>query len=178
MAPARVAAYIGGTTLLIAWLSSAAGIQPAPDAPREEEPRPEAARLDALAAGVQAQSARLRAKLAAAPAARTGRNPFAFESAAPAARPRQAAAAPEPEAEPDEPSAGPSAPALVLLGVAEQDREGTVRRTAMIAGPGDQLFMVAEGEALAGRYRVGAVSADAVELVDLATGATRRLGPG
>jgi hypothetical protein len=35
--------------------------------------------------------------------------------------------------------------------------------------------MVAEGQELAGRYRVSAVGADAVELKDLVTGATRRL---
>lgn len=172
MAPARVAAYLGGTTLLIAWLSSAAGLQPAPDAPREEGPRPEAARLDALAASVQSQSARLRARLAAAPSARTaGRNPFAFEAAVPAARPRPAAATAPAETVPP----APSEPAIALVGVAEQERDGTARRTAMIAGPGDELFLVAEGEALAGRYRVGTVGADAVELVDLVTGATRRL---
>jgi hypothetical protein len=46
----------------------------------------------------------------------------------------------------------------------------------MIAAPGDQLFMVAAGQELAGRYRVSAVGADAVELSDVVTGATRRLG--
>jgi hypothetical protein len=64
---------------------------------------------------------------------------------------------------------------LVLVGVAEQSTEAGPVRTAMIAGRGDELFMVTEGQQLAGRYSVGAVSADAVELKDLATGAIRRL---
>jgi hypothetical protein len=50
-----------------------------------------------------------------------------------------------------------------------------VKRTAVVAAPGDQFYMVTEGQELAGRYRVSAVGADAVELKDLVTGATRRL---
>jgi hypothetical protein len=64
---------------------------------------------------------------------------------------------------------------LDLAGVAEQNTAGGVKRTAMVAAPGDQLYMVTEGQELAGRYRVSAVGADAVELKDLVTGATRRL---
>ncbi len=60
--------------------------------------------------------------------------------------------------------------ALVLLGVAEQGST----RTAMVESGGD-LLMVTEGQTLAGRYRVAKVGADAIELVDLGTGATRRL---
>ena len=44
----------------------------------------------------------------------------------------------------------------------------------MIAS-GDELLMTTEGQTVAGRYRVGKVSADAIELIDLGTGATRRL---
>jgi hypothetical protein len=59
---------------------------------------------------------------------------------------------------------------LVLIGIAEQ---GTTR-TAMIES-GDELLMATEGQTLAGRYRVAKVSIDALELVDLESGATRRL---
>ena len=48
-------------------------------------------------------------------------------------------------------------------------------RTAVIVGPSDELFMVTEGQEVAGRYRVSAIGADAVELKDPATGAVRRL---
>ena len=61
-------------------------------------------------------------------------------------------------------------PDLILLGVAEQGST----RTAMIAS-GDELLMTTEGQTVVGRYRVGKVSADAIELIDLGTGATRRL---
>ena len=36
-------------------------------------------------------------------------------------------------------------------------------------------WMLTDGEELAGRYRVSAIGADAVELTDLVTGAMRRL---
>jgi hypothetical protein len=64
---------------------------------------------------------------------------------------------------------------LELAGVAEQNTDAGVKRTAIVAAPGDQFYMVTEGQELAGRYRVSAVGADAVELKDLVTGATRRL---
>jgi len=64
----------------------------------------------------------------------------------------------------------PPAPDLVLIGFAE---EGTTR-TAML-GSADELLMVTEGQTVAGRYRVAKVGADAVELIDLTTAATRRL---
>jgi hypothetical protein len=73
--------------------------------------------------------------------------------------------------------AAAAAPDLVLelAGVAEQKTDAGLKRTAMVTAPGDQLFMVTEGQELAGRYRVSAVGADAVELKDLVTGVTRRL---
>ena len=64
---------------------------------------------------------------------------------------------------------------VVTVGIAEQKTDAGLKRTAMIGAPGDQLFMVSEGEEVSGRYRVSAVGADAVELRDLLTGATRRL---
>jgi hypothetical protein len=42
-------------------------------------------------------------------------------------------------------------------------------------GSGDDLVMATEGQTIVGRYRVEKVGPDAVELVDLTTGATRRL---
>ena len=164
----RAAAYFVGGILLAAWLASAAGVatrpQPVP-LPRQSQ---EAIELDAVAADVQSQASRLRDRLATAPTVRPSiRNPFAFAAIEPA-RPK---AAPQPLAPP------PafiqqliSEPNLVLLGVAE---EGTMR-TAMI-GLGDELLMATEGQTVASRYRVSKVGADSVELIDLGTGATRRL---
>lgn len=123
--------------------------------------------LDTVALNVQSQAARLRERLAVAPAPRAPiRNPFTFaarEPVAVAVRPQALALAVA--ADPPLPE-----PELVLLGVAEQGST----RTAMM-GSGDELLMATEGQTLVGRYRVAKVSADAVELVDLVTGATRRL---
>ncbi len=175
MTPARTAAYLGGASLLVAWLSSASGVQPAPT-PGPAPRNPEVVRVDALGAEVQSQAARLRARMAAAPAARLGtRNPFAFPAAAPPARRPAAADLPlrtgSAAAEADR-----AEPPLELIGVAERTRGGATTRTAIVQAPGDQLFMVTDGQELAGRYRVSAIGADAVELSDLTTGATRRLG--
>jgi hypothetical protein len=176
MAPARTAAYLGGTTLLAAWLASAAGVSRQPDVSLNRPPAEaaEAVQLDALASDVQSQAARLRTRLAAAPAPQAPlRNPFMFASReAPARR----SVAHSDSAMLDSSSPAPaSEPVLELVGVAEENTDAGVKRTAMVGAPGDELFMVAEGQELAGRYRVSAVGADAVELKDLVTGATRRL---
>jgi hypothetical protein len=171
MAPARAAAYLGGTLLLVAWLASAAGVSRRQPELQITRPKAEAVQLDALATDVQSQAVRLRTRLAAAPAPQMPlRNPFMFAGSAPV---RRAAAPVEPRLEPP----APDVPELVLelAGVAEQNTDAGLKRTAMVAAPGDQLYMVTEGQELAGRYRVSAVGADAVELKDLVTGATRRL---
>ena len=178
MAPARAAAYLGGGILLAAWLASAAGVarQPRPIAP---PPRPaDLVQLDSLATEVQSQATRLRERLAGSPELRApARNPFVF--AAREASPVRATSGRRetpPSVTPHE--AVPMEPDLVLLGVAEEQTAEGLTRTAMIAlsaGNGEELLMVTEGQPVAGRYRVGAVGADAVELKDLLTGATRRL---
>jgi hypothetical protein len=174
MTPGRAAAYIGGAVLLAAWLSSAA------TSPQEPEPGPQpeptaTSGTEPLAFDVQAQAARLRNRLAAAPIPQQPtRNPFAF-GARHLPRPREAprvAALQEPAV------ASPSSfvqPELSLVGVAEQQSATGLVRTAMIVGEGEELFMVTEGQEVAGRYRVSVVGADAVELKDASTGAVRRL---
>jgi len=64
----------------------------------------------------------------------------------------------------------PPEPNLVLIGLAE---EGSTR-TAVIES-GDELVMATEGQTIVSRYRVVKVGADAIELIDLVTGTTRRL---
>ena len=166
MTPARAATYLVGAILLAAWLASAAGVV-RPHLIPVPRRSAESMQLDAVALTVQSQAARLRQSLAAAPILQPPtRNPFTFAAREPVAvapRPRTlvppvVADAPLPE------------PALVLLGVAE---EGSTR-TAMV-GFGDELLMATEGQTLLSRYRVAKVAADAIELVDLGTGATRRL---
>ncbi len=68
---------------------------------------------------------------------------------------------------------------LTLAGIAEDpapDGGGSVR-TAIITGNG-QLFLAKEGDTVADRgveYRVGNISADSAELIDLRDNTTRRL---
>jgi hypothetical protein len=69
----------------------------------------------------------------------------------------------------------PPAPALTLMGIAEEAIVGGIRRTAVIGGDGDAIFMVTEGEPVGDRYKVTRIGADAVELEDLVTKAYRRI---
>jgi Tfp pilus assembly protein PilP len=166
MTPARAATYFVGAILLAAWLASAAGVA-RPQTLRTPRPSPESTELDSVVVNVQAQTSRLRQRLAGAPSPQAPmRNPFTFaaRATAPALPPR----APKPASVVE----NPPLPELdfVLIGIAEQ---GTTR-TAMIES-GDELLMATEGQTLAGRYRVAKVSVDALELVDLESGATRRL---
>lgn len=177
MTSGRLAAYSGGALLLLAWLASASG--DAPQAPRASVPSRtgDGAVLQRLAADVQAQAERLRQRIGTAPAP-TGpmRNPFAFDSREAevrvARRASRSAAAPAPA---DDTAREPVEPSLSLLGIAEQVTPGGLVRTAMISSGGDDLALVTEGQTVGLRYRVVTVGADAVELKDLVTGATRRL---
>lgn len=175
MSPARAAAYIGGATLLLAWLASASGVARQPRPVRAPSRPGDAAVLQTIASDVQSQASRLRQRLATAPAPRGSvRNPFAFDTR----EGRVARRAPLPVV-PHSPrtEAGrvPVEPSLSLLGIAEQNTPSGLIRTAMISAGGDDLIMVVEGQTVAVRYRVVAIGADAVELKDIATGATRRL---
>ena len=166
MSPTRAAAYVLGGMLLAAWLASAAGVVGRPSIPPVPTPSPEAVQLDALASGVESQALRLRQRMAAAPAPRsTIRNPFEFVVVEP--RPRLNERKPVATALTVE---APPEPNLVLIGMAE---EGSIR-TAMIES-GDELVMATEGQTIVARYRVAKVATDAIELVDLITGTTRRL---
>jgi hypothetical protein len=169
----RATAYVGLASVLVSWLAGAAGLSVTPRPPAPQPPRAEAATTQALADEIQGQASRLRDRLAAAPLPHEPiRNPFAFaaravrpsrSSATAAAKPAAAEAVPTPE------------PPLQLVGVAERTTPAGIVRTALITADSDDLFMLIDGDTLGGRYRVKAVSADAVELLDLVTGATRRL---
>jgi hypothetical protein len=167
MSRTRAAAYLVSGILLAAWFASAAGVTMRPHAVPAPRRSADAIQLDTVASEVQSQASHLRERLAAAPTLQPPtRNPFAFAEAPAPPEPKPQPVATTPSfvqrliAEPD----------LVLLGVAEDANV----RTAMI-GSGDELLMAAEGETVASRYRVGKVGPDAVELIDLVTGATRRL---
>jgi hypothetical protein len=174
MSAKRAAGYCGGALLLLAWLSAADGLmRQAPDVSEPERPV-DTAGTTTLAADVEAQTLRLKTRLAAAPAPQEPfRNPFTF-----APRPSRERREPPPRVEADVPAppAGQSLePAIELIGVAQSESPKGVVRTAIISAVSGELFLVKEGETIVARYRVGTVTPDTVELVDLLSGTVRRL---
>jgi len=174
----RTAAVYGvGGTLLVACLA-AANMPQEPDAPVAHATRASALPTpDAVALDVQSQAARLHSLMAQAPTPDPHpRNPFAFGGAPRAAHgPAAAATAQAAVAEEIAAPLPPPLPALVLMGVAEETTPAGPRRTAVIGGDGDRIYMVGEGDALGERYRVKKIGADAVELEDIVSKAYRRL---
>ena len=175
----RRAVFLVGGGLLATWLVAAAQQPrvpaPSPDAEQAIASTAAVDSAELLAREIQSQAARLREHLAAVPQPREGRNPFAFGEARQESVPRlaRAGAAPADDEPPvitiDEPVA------FTLSGIAEDGPADALTRTAVLSGFGD-VFLVKAGETVASRYRVVAVAADAVELEDLTTGRTIRLG--
>jgi hypothetical protein len=66
-------------------------------------------------------------------------------------------------------------PVFTLMGIAEESSANGPRRTAVIGGEGDAIYMVREGQTIGDRYKVSKIGADAVELEDLQTHGYRRL---
>lgn len=173
MSPTRATMYVGLALVMVAWLATASGVSVSPPRPRPQPSAPVSA-TQALADDVQAQASRLRERMSTAPVPRAPlRNPFAFATIPPArpadqpivglSQPREAAAD------------TPSEPPLQLVGVAERQTPSGLVRTALLTADSDELFMLVAGDTLGGRYKVGAIDADAVDLTDLVSGATRRL---
>jgi hypothetical protein len=174
MTTSRTAAVYGvGGTLLVACLA-AANMPQERDTPPPSERRAASVRTpDVLAIEVQSQAGRLQTLMAQAPAPEPNpRNPFSFGAprASRVAPAVHAAMAAEPA-----PPLPPPLPALILMGVAEDTTAGGPRRTAVIGGDGDTVYMVGEGDAVGERYRVKKIGADAVELEDVVSKAYRRL---
>jgi hypothetical protein len=176
MTPTRATAYVGLASVLVAWLAGAAGLSVTADRPRAPDRQALSDGTQQLADEVQAQAARLKDRLAAAPVPVTPfRNPFAFRERE-VARDRVVARRPGaaiPDSAPT-PQVAPEPP-LQLIGIAERHTADGPVRTAMITADSDELFMLAVGETLGARYRVEAIGPDAVELADLVTAGTRRL---
>jgi Tfp pilus assembly protein PilP len=148
-------------------------------APRARAPRPAATSgTDSLAADVSAQAARLQARMAHAPVPDVNpRNPFSFGVAPRAARATTspAAAIVRAAAAEETAPAPPPLPVLTLMGIAEETTAAGPRRTAVIGGDGDTIYMVTEGQAVGPRYKVTKIGADAVELEDVLTKGYRRI---
>ena len=173
----RQAAGFGvGGALLVAYLA-AANMPSQGEPSREREARPAAtAGSTSIAADVSAQAEKLRTRMAQAPTPdRNPRNPFAFGEARRTVplpeRTVHAAVVETPAAE----ALPPPLPVLTLMGIAEEASPSGPRRTAIIGGERDALFMVTEGQLVIDRYKVTKIGADAVELEDIFSHAFRRL---
>jgi hypothetical protein len=162
------ALWVGGGGILATWLavSPNPGLQttaPATAVRRqavEKEPRAEELNL---------QTARLRNRSDAAAIRPSTRNPFRYGSrtSAGSSAPREDSA-PSDAIAPTVPAAPPG-PVLKLSGVAQE----AGKRTAILSGDG-QIYLVGEGDSVAGRYTVVTVDPEAVLLRD-AAGVEQRL---
>ena len=166
---AKFLLIVGGAGALTAWLVAAGTPRPAPASPVQPHTEP-----DAIATGgdLVLETARLRAAMAAMPERlQARRDLFRYKARQPADA-RVFVAENEGDARPaaglEEPAPASTRPELKLLGIAEEVApDGTSVRTAILSTP-QQLHMVREGEQVALRFLVQRITADGVELKDLA----------
>ena len=148
---------------LAAWLAAAStsgvpSVRPIVGAP---------AAIDARGAALAAEIDRLHDRLRPTATPEHNRNLFQFAARVPPVRASVAPAVAAPT-----PPTIPVAvePPFKLIGIAEDS--GT--RTAILSSPA-QLLMVKIGDVVASKYRVAAISADAIELTDSADGSVLKL---
>ena len=149
---------------LAAWLAAAAtsGVRPAKPVATTLAP------IDLRGAALAAEIERLHDRLRPTATPDHGRNLFQFAQAIVQARP-QSAPAVAAEITPA-PIAAPVEPSFKLIGIAED--AGV--RTAILSST-SQLLMIKDGDIVSAKYRVTAISADAIELSDIADGHVLRL---
>jgi hypothetical protein len=156
------ALWLGAGGLLAMWLA----VTPSGTTPGKSRiaaaDRPVAIH-ESTADNLAAQEARLRNHAGGVPLSSSTRNPFRFGSRKPDAATPQRGSAGAPVVSDAPP--GPAQPSLILSGIAESRIPQGARRTAIISG-GGQLYLVTEGDMVAGRYRVVTVDSDAVTLRD------------
>ena len=168
-------ATVSGATVLAGWLASAPPSN-APDAgasvPSQTAPRRATPSLD-----IEREAARLEARVRREVAySQPQRNPFRFGATGPRGSPGIDIAEAASSAETFVPEVPPPPP-VSLVGIAEDQVEQRVERTAILSSP-DGVLLVHEGEDVLGQYRVVTIESDAVELVRHADGTTLRLGFG
>ena len=159
------ALWFGGGGILATWLA----VSPNDGAPAASQHA--AIQRQAASSGeveLNDQALRLRERKSDADLGPSTRNPFRFSAPKPApSTPR--GAVPAPSAVAAIMPAVPPPPALQLSGVAQKNGN----RTAIIFGDG-QIYLVGEGDSVAGRYTVVKVDPEAVLLRD-SSGAEQRL---
>jgi hypothetical protein len=160
--------WFSGGGILATWLAVSPPADGVPaNSPAAAVRRPAAgSEPDAL----NAQAARLRERTALVTLRPSTRNPFRFGAPKPSPRsatPRELAVSEA--AVPPAMPAVPRPPALKLSGVAQK----AGKRTAIISGEG-QIYLVGEGDSVAGRFTVEKIDPEAVLLRD-ADGSEQRL---
>jgi hypothetical protein len=100
------------------------------------------------------------------------RNPFRFAER-PSAAPNSREPAPVVEAPPPI-DVAPPGPRVSVAGIAEEQLDGRIERTAILSSPMGVL-LVHEGDTVLDDYRVGRIEAESVELVRLSDGTSTRL---
>ena len=159
------ALWFGGGGILATWVavSPNAGVPTASQPNAVQRPSSTYQQVE-----LNEQATRLRERKSDADLGRSTRNPFRFSAPkSPPSAPRANAPLPESLA-PVVPTVPPPPP-MQLSGVAQTNG----KRTAVITGDG-QIYLVSEGDSVAGRYTVVKVDPEAVLLRD-ASGVEQRL---
>lgn len=180
MTSSRVAVLTGGTALLAAWLSSAAGTvptNPPPDRSVAGNTMPAHALSPPLGrVDLDREVARLAARIEQAPRPRSVRNPFTLAPRVPTStRPPVPAVAARPLPLADTPASDAGSAATVSLAGIGADRTSLgQRRTAILSFDG-RVVLARVGDEVLGRYQVRLIAVDTVELLDLRDRAPLRL---
>ena len=165
-------AAVSGATVLAGWLASSPPSNTTEGAAVRSRPAPR--RRAAPDSDIEQQATRLQSRLHAVRAfAEPQRNPFRFAARTEAS---SNGAEPEPVVEPPTSPVDltPAAPRVSVAGIAEEQIDDRIERTAVLSSPMGVL-LVREGEEVLGYYRVTHIDADAVELVGINDGTTTRL---
>jgi len=168
----KVYAAVSGATVLAGWLAST----PPSNAPGTGAPaRGQATPPRAMpSSDIEREAMRLQARVQReAVYTQPQRNPFRFGAARSVASPGvdlPEAASPTGTTVP----AVPPPPPVSLAGIAEDQVEQRVERTAILSSP-EGVLLVHEGDDVLGQYRVAKIESEAVELVKRADGTTVRL---
>jgi len=152
------ALWFGGGGILATWFAVSPNTAVGPVSPPQNVHAPAPRAFEELSV----QATRLRDRRAATTPLEATRNPFRFNTPKPVTRPaaqRNLEAVPQVDA----PAPVTPQPLLTLSGIAQKGG----KRTAIITGAG-QLYLVAEGETVAGLYTVVRVDPEAVLLRDAA----------
>ena len=162
------ALWLGGGGILATWIavSPNAGVPAKPPAAAVRRP---ALEKEPTAEELNSKATQLRNRTTGVALSPATRNPFRYRSSKSSASsaPRESAA-PAAALAPPIPIAPPG-PVLKLSGVAQK----AGKRTAILSGDG-QVYLVGEGDSVAGRYTVVTIDPEAVLLRD-AAGAEQRL---